>query len=189
MMRTQVFLAAALCALTLLLVTCSDKEKPCCAKLCAFGEVACGNDCIKPDQDCAWPADSGYACERGSSRRPCPAADNGGADLPPCVQPPNITYCDAPPNHVSTTYYYCWGCTCAGGDKTAGCNTQNGDCRYFATGCMPKSYRMCTPENVQKDQALGGLCGFCIFREAGPGHCNKLVEIGVGPKDQGTKPQ
>jgi len=197
-MRTQVCLVT-LCVLAPLLVTCSDKPQLCCTKYCKAGEVACNNDCITKDQDCAWPADSGYACDLGSPRRPCPV-DANTTDMPPCVQPPSISYtdpktgkvtnyCDPPPNGFSATYYYCWGCTCTGGGKTAACNTQNGDCRYFATGCVPKSYRLCTPENVLNDQQLGGLCGFCIFREAGPGHCNKLVEIGVGPKDQGTKPQ
>lgn len=103
-------------------------------------------------------------------------------DLPACRRPPGISDCDAPPNKASTKYYYCWGCNCSGPTPVAACNGVNGDCRYFADGCYPKSYTLCdqnAPDNIL------GLCGYCFLREAGPGHCDRLVEADAAPKDLG----
>lgn len=185
------------CASLPLLVTCSDKAPACCCKYCKGDEVACGDVCQSKSMDCAWPENAGCACEQGSARRPC-TVDSSTSDLALCRQPDNITSCDPPGKGLSDKYYYCWGCTgsCAGGATVvAACNTQHGDCRYFANSCIPKTYRMCTPENVINDQMLAGLCGYCFLRdvgvghETGPGYCNKLVEAGVAPKDLGGKRQ
>ncbi len=101
-----------------------------------------------------------------------------------CRQPPTIADCDAPPNKASTSRYYCWGCNCAGPNPVAGCNPMTNDCRYFADGCIPRSYSLCDP---QASDLVLALCGHCFFQEAGyPADCDQLKGGSGGPRDLGA---
>ncbi len=108
------------------------------------------------------------------------------ADNYVCKLVNSISDCDLPPNAFSKDKVYCWGCNCAGPNPVAACNGTNGDCRFFASGCYPKTYTLCdtsAPDNIL------GLCGYCFFAEAGiPSSCNHLVDAGANlPKDSGAK--
>jgi hypothetical protein len=115
------------------------------------------------------------------------SSQDGGTDVRPggepyrCIQPPTIADCEppgSPANKASQDKYYCWGCNCAGPNPVAACNPMTNDCRYFADGCIPKSYSLC--DRNASDLVLA-LCGHCFFQEAGyPADCDKLKRDGGG---------
>lgn len=92
-----------------------------------------------------------------------------------CILPATIASCVLP--DAGQGKMYCGGCNCAGPNPVAACNASTGDCRFFATGCYPKSHTLCdtsAPDNIL------ALCGKCFFAEAGiPASCNRLNDAGI----------
>lgn len=97
-----------------------------------------------------------------------------GLDAYVCRYPPNLEACDAPPNGFSETMYYCYGCNCATGTPIPACDAVTRDCRYFATSCLPTSYKTCG-SNPHFD--IQSLCLYCFLQDGGAGvpeDCDKL---------------
>jgi hypothetical protein len=92
-----------------------------------------------------------------------------------CKRPPTLASCLAPGEGCSKDVK-CLGCNCSGMFPVAACDPQTGDCRWFCDGCYPMTHTLC---DKNASYTLMGLCGFCLFNEAGPPkECNRYPDGG-----------
>ena len=101
-----------------------------------------------------------------------------------CKRPPSISHCTGPGTGVCPTRTLCMGCNCSGMAPVFACDSFNGDCRWFCTGCYPNDYTLCD-QNAPK--SILGVCGYCISDSGPPGKCNKVyIDHGATKKDGGA---
>ncbi len=117
------------------------------------------------------------ACESDTNKNGTSEIPDSGprSDRIVCNLPPSIDDCIPPPNEMSKTNYYCAGCRCTGAMPVPTCHKYLSDCRYFATGCHPEDYVVCSDPTISP--TLMNLCASCFLRDAGPipaPFCDKL---------------
>jgi hypothetical protein len=114
-------------------------------------------------------------------------SDEGSNDGFSCRRPTTIADCVPPPNSVSKDLWLCLGCSslCSTPNPIGVCSEMTGDCRYFATGCYPKSYHTCDPSASDR---LLGLCKYCFLEDGGLGRCNMVSrETGAQLRETSTQ--